>query len=41
MKLEKNKDYRIGNKQELEKEGVIIWIKNRTDKKVKIIIKNQ
>jgi hypothetical protein len=40
-KLEKNIDYSIGKRRGIEKEDVIIWIKNNSDKPVKIEIKNQ
>ncbi len=39
--LEKNKDYKIGNRRELEKEDTIVWISHKSDKSVKIILKDQ
>ncbi|HSH18842.1 MAG TPA: LamG domain-containing protein [Draconibacterium sp.] len=38
-KLEKNKDYWMGKRRELEKEDVIIWIKNKSEKTLKISLK--
>lgn len=40
-KLEKNKDFTMGKRPGMETDDAIIWIKNQSDKTVKIEIKNQ